>query len=491
MQFWLCHRTSVVGPRSLFICLAILFMGVFTVCPACLSNAWAADLLPIPADQSWPTLAAQAGQPERLDFQLFQDVMALIRANYVEDVSKQDLFRAALQRATLTLWPLREDGILPVQECSDADEECLLNALRSLAEGCGMEPDQLLRKALDSMLHDLDPYSGLMDSAMLEELKVSTSGKFGGLGMVVGPRSGDYVVISSFDGSPAHKAGIKAGDTILAIDHIPIHGLPLPEVLRMVRGPAGSRITVATKERNSDKVKTLVLRRSLIRINPVRSAVLDGRIGYVRIVNFQETTAKDVSRAVRQIFRSVPGRPQGLVLDLRDNPGGLFDQAIKVADLFLDSGVITIIRGRKEKLNRTFEAVSSEKVPPLPIAVLINRGTASAAEILAAALTGRPAVVVIGETSFGKASVQGVFLLRNGMALRLTTAHYYTPNNLDIEGKGIEPDQRFVSPAEESDAQHAASRRTGDYEEDPLVRFAASQLLSLSATAQNPFSTLY
>ena len=151
----------------------------------------------------------------------------------------------------------------------------------------------------------------------------------------------------------------------------------------------------------------------------------------------------------------------------------MFDQAIKVADLFLDSGVITIIRGRKEKLNRAFEAVSSDKVPPLPIAVLINRGTASAAEILAAALTGRPNVAVIGETSFGKASVQGVFLLRNGMALRLTTAHYYTPDNLDIEGKGIEPDQRFVSPVEEAEAPQAASRRTGEHEEDPLVRFAA------------------
>jgi len=490
LRFWPVCRMSVIGLKSGFVASALL-MGAFGVCPGPVATASTTDAYAYFADRSRPTLAAHAGRPARPDFQLFRDVMALVRTNYVEDISKRDLFRPALQRLALMLWPLREDGIDPIRECAESDEDCLLKALQSLAEACGMEPEQLLRKALDSMLHELDPYSGLMSSAMLEELKVSTTGKFGGLGMVVAPRSGDFVVISSFEGSPAHKAGIKAGDSVLAIDHIPINGLPLAEVLRMVRGPAGSKITVTMKERNSEKVKTLALRRSLIRINPVRSAALDNRIGYVRIVNFQETTAKDVLRAVRQISRSIPGGPQGMVLDLRDNPGGLFDQAIKVANLFVDSGVITIIRGRKENLNRTFEATSGDKAPPLPIAVLINRGTASAAEILAAAFTGRPASVVIGETSFGKASVQGVFLLRNGMALRLTTAHYYTPDNSDIEGKGIEPDHRYVGPTEESDTQDAALRRTVDHEEDPLIRFAASQLLSLSASAQNPFSSLY
>lgn len=341
------------------------------------------------------------------------------------------------------------------------------------------------------LLRNLDPNSALMDANMVKELKISTSGRFGGIGMVVGAKHGDYVVISALDGSPAFRAGIKTGDKVLAIDGEPIHGLPLLEVLSKVRGPSGSRIRLTIESRDKGVTRQVTLRRRVIRIPPVRYEKLGGNVGYLRIINFQTGTAKAVRRALRRLFRDTPGGLKGLILDLRSNPGGLFDEAIKVADLLLSSKTITVVKGRLQRINREFRAKRNRTFPQVPTVVLINRGTASGSEILTAALRQRPDVVVMGEHSFGKASVQGVFLLGEGRALRLTTAHYYTPEGVDIDGKGIKPDIEVQDSDEGSGRVKPRGLGDSDVRHDRVVAKALKYIVTGRSPVKSPFPTLF
>jgi carboxyl-terminal processing protease len=277
---------------------------------------------------------------------------------------------------------------------------------------------------------------------------------------------------------------------VLAIDGEPIHGLPLIDVLSKVRGRAGSSIGLTVRLRGSDEARRVTLRRQAIRIAPVRHRILPGGIGYLRIVNFQNNTASEVARALRQMTGSVKGGLRGLVLDLRDNPGGLFDQGIQVAELFVASGPLTLVRGREAGLNREFTATRRGAYSKVPIAVLINRGTASAAEILAAAVRSRPDAVVIGEPSFGKASVQGVYPIRDDMAVRLTTAHYYTPDGRDIDGRGIEPDERVEEPAHlERNPRPRGPDLEGLQKDEAVTR--ALEYLQAARDDKSPFPTLF
>ncbi len=396
--------------------------------------------------KSDPTQSGSARRHSTTGFQLFDHAIHLIRRNYVNEIPDTLLFDFPLKEMTMILSPHCVDEIPDITECYEERARCFAESIRSIAARSNNRQEVLIEMALKLILRQLDPNTGLLDEAMLKEIKISTSGKFGGVGLVVASREGNYVVVSPFEGSPAHKAGIKPGEIVLEIDGQSVQGLPLSEVLAKVRGSAGSIIAFTLKDPKSDKIRHIRLRRKEIVVPPVRYGVPAEGIGYLRLVNFQESTYADTQQALRLMIAQNGSPLKGLVLDLRDNPGGLFDQAIQVAELFVSSGVITSLRGRNQQFNREFRANSRTLVPNIPIVVLINNGTASASEILAGALKNKPGVVLMGKRSFGKASVQAVFPLGKGSALRLTTAHYYTADGEDIEGKGLEPGVKLETP---------------------------------------------
>ncbi|MCX5872518.1 MAG: S41 family peptidase, partial [Deltaproteobacteria bacterium] len=368
---------------------------------------------------------------------------------------------------------------------------CFSDSIFIISSRCGYDPDKLSLKALDLLLRDLDPYSSTLDSAMINELKISASGKFAGVGMVVGFRNGDYVVIAPFDGSPAYRGGVRAGDKLLEIDGVSLHGLTLLEALKMVRGPSGSEVRFKIQDSITGDIKNVRLRRTLIQAPSVRSKLLGENIGYLRLVNFQKDTRDDVLKAVNRMKSGSGGHLRGLILDLRDNPGGLLTEAIRISDLFLGSGVITSIRSRGSQLNKEFLASGNGPFASLPIIVLINRGTASASEILAGALQKRKNTLILGRRSFGKASVQDIFPIKTGLALRLTTAHYYTANGRDIEGTGIQPDV-LVNKDFENTRQRGANLDLTQIGTDPEIKLAFEYLISKKSThSSNIFMKLF
>lgn len=421
---------------------------------------------------------------------LFDEVMRIVHAHFVRNPSSKRVFENTLKKLVLVLPPHCTEGTESFAECSQSAEQCFIESLRDISHRCDLEMDRLVQTALRMLLHGLDRNTGLLDATMIKELKISMSGRFGGVGMVVTERDGDYVVISPFDGSPAYRAGIRAGDTIVEIDGHPLHGLPLLEVLRLVRGPAGSRMKLTVRSEKSGKTGRVRLRRRVIRIPPVRSTMLSKGIGYLRIVNFQNDTAEQVKKALNRMFRSGRGGLKGLILDVRDNPGGLFTEAIQVADLFLSSGCITSIRGRDVQTQSEFTAQAKGTFPEIPIVILMNKGSASGSEILVGALQGRSHVLVLGERSFGKASVQAVFPLGKGKAVRLTTAHYYTADGRDIDGKGLEPDVPIEMP-ENLGRKTLGALNAEDVEVDAAVQKALEYLQQGEFPRRSPFSSWY
>jgi carboxyl-terminal processing protease len=424
-------------------------------------------------------------------YPFFDQVVQLMRENYVHELSDQDIFLTPIEKMTFTLLPECTEDVQFHEDCSTHPEQCFVDFIRGVSSRCKYSREQLLTMALNAVLSSLDPNSSLLDPDMMKELTIGTSGKFGGVGMVVTWRDGDYVVVSPFEGAPAYKAGIQSGDTVMEIDGQVLHGLPLMEVLRKVRGPAGSIMRVSLKDGRTGEIKHLKVRRSVITVPPVRYAKLDNGIGYLRIVNFQHNTASEVRKALNRLGSGGGQGLQGIILDLRDNPGGLFDEAIQVADQFLPSGVITSVRGRNQELGDEFRATRKPGFHEIPLVILINKGTASASEILTGALQGRPHVVVMGDKSFGKASVQAVYPLRKGTALRLTTAHYYTANGRDIEGKGLEPDIRTDVSPENIGQQRVDLMNKYELERDRGVREAMAWLRFPQFPSRSPFPTLF
>jgi carboxyl-terminal processing protease len=434
--------------------------------------------------QRQDTLLAGAGS----GFELFRDAINLIMEYYVEKISAQDLFKMVADKLPFVVLP---QCVEDVGKCSGNADQCFVSDINMMARRCNLDVNRLLCSALNISLQELDPNSCVMDAGLLKELEIGTSGKFGGVGMVVSAKGADYVVVAPFEGSPAYKAGIKAGDTILEIGGQPLHGLPLLEVLRKVRGPAGSIMSVMVRDNRSGSIRQIKLHRRMIRIPPVRYLLLERNIGYLRIVNFQKGTAAEVYKALGQASSSRSGKLAGLILDLRDDPGGLFDEAIQVANLFKSSGVITSVKGRQSRLNRDFTANGSSRLPRVPLAILINKGTASASEILVGALQGMPRTLVMGERSFGKASVQAVFRLTKGMAIRLTTAHYYTADGRDIDGKGLEPDVEIPGSDEDLSTGKIDLLSSEQLRSDTDIRAALAYLHSGAMPARSPFSSWY
>ena len=297
----------------------------------------------------------------------------------------------------------------------------------------------LLENAIKGMLSNLDPHSAYLEPEAFQELQENTSGEFGGLGIEVGQEDGMIKVISPIDDTPAARAGIEAGDLSSRIDGQPTKGWTLLQAVDKMRGKPGSKITL-TLIREGGKPFDVQLERAVIKVRSVRSELLDKSYGYLRITQFQIDTGKEVGKALAKLRKDNGGKLDGLVLDLRNNPGGVLQSAVEVADHFLAKGLIVYTQGRIANSELRFSADPADASAGVPVVVLINGGSASAAEIVAGALQDHKRAVLMGTDSFGKGSVQTVLPLTNDRALKLTTALYYTPNGRSIQAQGIEPD---------------------------------------------------
>ena len=284
----------------------------------------------------------------------------------------------------------------------------------------------------------LDPHSSFMTKDEYQELMMETKGSFTGVGIEITIRDNMLTVVAPIEGSPAHKAGIKAGDKIIKIDDKPTKDMTLMDAVKNIRGPKGTKVKLTILREGESKPLEFVIVRDVIPLISVRKCMLTNNIGYIRISSFQSNTTKELIKALNQMEKG--GKLKGLILDLRNDPGGLLNQAVKVADLFLDSGVIVTTKGRKRSQNIKAIAHKNKKRRDYPIVVLVNGGTASAAEIVAGALQDNKRALIVGTRTFGKGSVQTVIPLSDGSALRLTTAKYYTPSGRCIQVTGIEPD---------------------------------------------------
>ncbi|MBW1975841.1 MAG: S41 family peptidase [Deltaproteobacteria bacterium] len=298
---------------------------------------------------------------------------------------------------------------------------------------------KLIHGAIKGMLQELDPHSTYMTPDEYKELQVETSGSFGGIGIEITIRNGVLTVVSPLEGTPADRAGLKANDQIIRINGEPTKDISLMQAVKKLRGPKGTKVTITILREGVPRPFDVTITRDIIKIQSVRWRTLEPGYGYVRITSFQSDTSEELEKALDQLEKkNVPMK--GLVLDLRNNPGGLLDQAVKVSDEFLDEGLIVYTKGRTKKQQMRFEAHKNKKAHGYPIVVLVNGGSASASEIVAGALQDHNRAVILGEPTFGKGSVQTIIPLHDGSAVRLTTALYFTPSGRSIQAKGIEPD---------------------------------------------------
>jgi carboxyl-terminal processing protease len=302
-----------------------------------------------------------------------------------------------------------------------------------------VKDDTLVEGAINGMLTALDPHSNYLNSKNFNDMKVQTRGEFGGLGIEVSMESGLVKVVSPIDDTPAAHAGLKPGDLITHLDAAPVQGLTLPEAVEKMRGPVNSEITL-TVRREGQEPFDVKLTRAIIKIQSVRSHLEGNNIAYIRVTSFNEQTDVGLNNAMKNLKQQANNKLIGVILDLRNNPGGLLDQAVAVSDAFLEKGEIVSTRGRRADDAQRYNARPGDIASGLPMAVLINGGSASASEIVAGALQDHHRAVVIGTKSFGKGSVQTIIPLAGHGAMRLTTARYYTPSGRSIQARGIDPD---------------------------------------------------
>ena len=303
-----------------------------------------------------------------------------------------------------------------------------------------IEDSTLLKNAIRGMLQGLDPHSAYLDKDSYKELQEGTSGEFGGLGIEVGYEDGFVKVISPIDDTPAKRAGIKAGDLIIRLDGKSVKGISLMEAVKMMRGKPGSEIELTILRGGEEKPFNVTIVRDIITVKNIKAETIESAFGYIRISNFQIHTVDDLSKALTKLESENNNMLKGLVLDLRNNPGGLLNAAVGVSDLFLDEGLIVYTEGRVKGSKLKFNAKPSEMFKDIPIIVLVNGGSASASEIVAGALQDHRRAIIMGERTFGKGSVQTILPMNDKTALKLTTARYYTPSGRSIQASGIEPD---------------------------------------------------
>ncbi len=298
--------------------------------------------------------------------------------------------------------------------------------------------EQLVEGAINGMLTSLDPHSAYLTPDLYKELQVDTKGSFGGLGIEITVRNGVLTVVSPIEDTPASRAGIKAGDSVIKIDGEFTKDMTLVEAVKKMRGPKGSKVVISIKREGVNSIFDVSLVREVIKVQSVKSKNLEKGYGYIRLAQFQERSSNDVERVLEQWSRE--GSIEGIVLDLRNDPGGLLTQAVKISDLFLDAGMIVYTDGRLENQKQKYFARRPGSYTDFPMVVLVNGGTASASEIVAGALQDHKRAVILGTTTFGKGSVQTILPLDDSSALRLTTARYYTPSGRSIQATGIVPD---------------------------------------------------
>lgn len=299
---------------------------------------------------------------------------------------------------------------------------------------------KLLEDAIRGMLTGLDPHSAYLDVAEYKELQEGTSGEFGGLGIEVTMENGFVKVVSPIDDTPAQRAGIKAGDLIVKLDEKPVKGMSINDAVKLMRGEPGSPITLMIIREGEESPLKITLNRDIIKVKSVKSKLVEKNYGYLRISSFQSGTGQGLVDAIAEMKKENKGPLKGLILDLRNNPGGLLNAAVEVSDAFLEKGLIVYTEGRIKNSEIRFNAASGDILAGAPLVVLINSGSASASEIVAGALQDQKRAVIMGEKSFGKGSVQTVLPTSSGGAVKLTTARYYTPSGRSIQAEGIEPD---------------------------------------------------
>ena len=292
--------------------------------------------------------------------------------------------------------------------------------------------------AINGVLQSLDPYSAYLSPEMLKEMQTETSGQFGGLGIEVGMEAGVVKVISPIDNSPADRVGVKAGDYIVKINEIQVQGKSLTEAVEIMRGPVGSEIEITVRRKGVKKALIFNIIREIIKIESVKSNVLDNTIGYIRLTSFNENSSDQIKSKIKALNKNE--KVKGYILDLRNNPGGLLSQAIKISDFFLDQGEIVSTKGRKSSENKKWFAKDGDLIDGKNLIVLINYGSASASEIVAGALKDHKRAILVGENSYGKGSVQSVIPLQNRGAIRLTISKYYLPSGKSISEVGVTPD---------------------------------------------------
>lgn len=298
----------------------------------------------------------------------------------------------------------------------------------------------LLNNAIKGMLTELDPHSAYLEPEAFEDLQINTMGEFGGLGIEVGMEDGFVKVISPIDDTPAAKAGVKAGDLIIKLDDTQVKGLSLTDAVNLMRGKPGSNIKLTIIREGVDKPLEINVVRAVIQVQSVKKRMLEPRYAYVRLSQFQVHSGADVEKALKDLQKSGKEPLAGMILDLRNNPGGVLQAAVEVCDLFLDSGLVVYTKGRLPDAEMQFSATPGDMLKGVPMVVLVNGGSASASEIVAGALQDQSRAIIVGTTTFGKGSVQTILPLHDNRALKLTTARYYTPKGRSIQAQGIQPD---------------------------------------------------
>ena len=345
--------------------------------------------------------------------------------------------------ATLVLFSLRQDVGAAASNSTETYKQ--LNLFGEVFERVRAEyvddvsDESLVESAINGMLTSLDPHSNYLNTKNFNDMKVQTRGEFGGLGIEVSMENGLVKVVSPIDDTPAARAGLKPGDLITHLDGDPVQGMTLPEAVEKMRGPVSSEIKLTIRREGREPFDVKLIR-ATIKIQSVRSHLEGDNIAYIRITTFNEQTDVGLNNAMKNLKQQAGGKLLGVVLDLRNDPGGLLDQAVAVADAFLEKGEIVSTRGRRSEDAQRYNARPGDIAAGLPVAVLINGGSASASEIVAGALQDHHRAILLGTRSFGKGSVQTIIPLPGHGAMRLTTARYYTPSGRSIQAKGIDPD---------------------------------------------------
>ena len=332
-------------------------------------------------------------------------------------------------------------------------------------------PGMLEQAAVEGMVESLDPHSTFLDAAEFDEMQVSTAGSYSGVGIEVTEQDGRMLVVEPIEGSPAARAGVKTGDVLLEVDGQAVEPGTLDQTIERMRGHAGSSVHLVLAREGEPEPLQFDLQRSEVHVHTVRAEPLPGRYGYVRITHFSDSTPGDFDAAVLALQSASQAPLRGLVLDLRDNPGGVLESAVGVADSFLDSGMIVRADGRTSEARFEMDATEGDLLAGAPVVVLVDRGSASGAEIVAGALRDHGRATLMGERTYGKGSVQTVMPLSNGEALKLTTSRYYTPSGRSIQERGLEPDVKIAVMAHES--PRGFGRDPGS---DPAVRSALQYL---------------